>query len=385
MTTNYNQYNLDDIKKHKLFDIKLHDRSFYSKDTEVMTNHGWKLIKDVDIVNDVIMSLNIETNTIEMVIAVDVSCSSYNGELYHFHNRNMDFCVTPNHNMLNVFKKCDGSYSSELLSYAETIKKSNALPMSGFNYIGKDQEYFELPSTTQLEQYSRKEIVVQEKKIKMEDWLEFFGFYLADGCYRDHINVYGKRDYTVSIKQHERNEEYVFDLIKRIGFTVRKSKSKDRTAHNYNIYSKQLWEYLLQFGRSDAKYIPREFLNLDIKYLKSLYTGYTNGDSSLCADGHIHFSSVSKNLIENIQELILKLFGRITQYRKAVRKHSYDDNYGTCYSINIKIDKSRDNYSKYWIPDIVKYDDNVYCLSLKKNHVMLVKHNGFIGWCGDCS
>lgn len=47
----------------------------------------------------------------------------------------------------------------------------------------------------------------------MDDWLEFFGFYLADGCYRDHINTHGKRDYTISIKQNKQNEEYVLNLI----------------------------------------------------------------------------------------------------------------------------------------------------------------------------
>ena len=37
--------------------------SCYSSDTEVMTNHGWKLIKDVDISKDIIMSLNPENKT----------------------------------------------------------------------------------------------------------------------------------------------------------------------------------------------------------------------------------------------------------------------------------------------------------------------------------
>ena len=42
------------------------------------------------------------------------------------------------------------------------------------------------------------------------------------------------------------------------------------------------------------------------------------------------------------------------------------------------------NFSKYGIPDKVPYNDNVYCLTLEKNHIMLVRHNGIIGWCGNC-
>lgn len=358
--------------------------SCYSSDTEVMTNNGWKLIKDVDISTDLIISLNPDTHEIEFVKAVDFITSPVNGELYHYQSRNMDFCVTGNHNMYAYYKDCHDIPRSIPLVEASSIKKSYMLPLTGFSWNGSDQEYFVLPETKQLEQYTRKEIIVPEKTIPMEDWLEFFGFYLADGCYRDHINSLGKRDYTISIKQNVSNEGYVLDLIHRIGFDARISAGSSDSNKNYSIYSKQLWEYLMQFGRSQDKYIPREFLDLDVKYLKALYKGYTNGDSSLCADGHIHFSTVSEKLISNIQELILKIFGRITQVRKSVRKHSYDDNYGTCYSINVKLDKNRDNFSKYGTPKMIPYNDNVYCLTLEKNHIMLVRHNGIIGWCGNC-
>ena len=358
--------------------------SCYSSDTEVMTDNGWKLIKDVDISKDIIMSLNPDTKNIEMVKAVDYIKNHVNGELYNYHTRHMDFCVTGNHRMYAEYRNCNGENVSIPFVNAEDVKKSYMLPLAGFSWSGKDEKYFILPATTQLEQYSRKEITVPEKKILMEDWLEFFGFYIADGCYRNHINSYGKRDYTISIKQNKDNEKYVLNLIKKLGYKVEISRGSTDSNNNYNIYSKQLWEYLSQFGRSTEKYIPREFLDLDTKYLMALYKGYTNGDSSLCADGHTHFSTTSIRLIENIQEIILKIFGRVVQYHKYTRKHSYDDNYGVCYSINLTIDKNRGNYSRYGVAEKVPYNDNVYCLTLEKNHIMLVRHNGKIGWCGNC-
>ena len=358
--------------------------SCYSSDTEVMTDNGWKLIKDVDISKDIIMSLNPDTKNIEMVKAVDYIKNPVNGELYNYHTRHMDFCVTGNHRMYAEYRNCNGENVSIPFVNAEDVKKSYMLPLAGFSWSGKDEKYFILPATTQLEQYSRKEITVPEKKILMEGWLEFFGFYIAVGCYRNHINSYGKRDYTISIKQNKDNEKYVLNLIKKLGYKVEISRGSTDSNNNYNIYSKQLWEYLSQFGRSTEKYIPREFLDLDTKYLMALYKGYTNGDSSLCADGHTHFSTTSIRLIENIQEIILKIFGRVVQYHKYTRKHSYDDNYGVCYSINLTIDKNRDNYSRYGVAEKVPYNDNVYCLTLEKNHIMLVRHNGKIGWCGNC-
>ena len=355
--------------------------SCYSSDTEVMTNHGWKLIKDVDISKDIIMSLNPENKQIEMVKAVDFISSPVNGKLYHFHNQNMDFCVTGKHRMY-AYHKLSNSNGPIPFVNAEDVKKTYLLPLKGFSWTGKKKESFYLPETTQLEQYSRKETTVPKKQIPIKDWLEFFGFWLADGCWRNHINTHGKRDYTIQIKQSEKNESYVLDLIQRIGFTASISRKNDGN-NNYCIYSKQLWEYLSQFGRSADKYIPREYLELDIELLKCLFKGYLNGDGSKCADGHYHLSSVSKTLIDNIQELILKIYGMTTQVRMTERKHSYDDKFGICYNINVTFERNTE-FSKYGVADKVSYNDNVYCLTLERNHIMLVRHNGVIGWCGNC-
>ena len=358
--------------------------SCYSSDTEVMTNHGWKLIKDVNIDEDIIMSLNPVNKQIEMAKAVDFISSPVNGELYHFHNQNMDFCVTGNHRMYGYYKTSAKGNKALPFINAEDVKKSHLLPLSGFSWNGTCKDYFYLPETTKLEQYSRRKIIVPEKKIAINDWLEFFGFYLADGCYRDHINVYGKQDYTVSIKQNRNNENYVLDLINRIGFTATISSGSSSSNANYCIYSKQLWEYLSQFGRSREKYIPREYMDFDKEHLAILLKGYMNGNSGRCINGQIHFSSVSKKLMDNIQELLLKVYGLTTQVHKYERKHSYDNNRGICYHIDVNLDRHHKDFSKYGVPDKVPYNDNVYCLTLEKNHIMLVRHNGIIGWCGNC-
>lgn len=44
-------------------------------------------------------------------------------------------------------------------------------------------------------------------------------------------------------------------------------------------------------------------MDLDKEHLAILLKGYMDGDSSKCADEHIHFSSVSNKLINNVQEL----------------------------------------------------------------------------------
>ena len=354
--------------------------SCYSSDTEVMTNNGWKYIKDVDINNDIIMSLNPETKEIEMVKAIDFISSPVNDELYHFHSHNMDFCVTGNHKMYAYYKNSKNENIFDGMKDAQNIKKSNLLPIIGFSWKGKNANFFILPSVIQKEQYSRKEITIPDKKIPINDWLEFFGFYIADGCYRDHINTCGKRDYTISIKQNVKNEQYVLDLIQKIGFKAEISKNKNGN-NNYNIYSKQLYSYLSQFGRSCDKYIPREFLEMDTCCLRKLFEGYINGDSHKTTND-INLSSVSKKLMENMQEIILKIFGQISHVRTV--NAMYKNKPYVYYMISLNRNLKHRSFAKYGKPDKIKYNDNVYCLTLERNHIMLTRHNNIIGWCGNC-
>lgn len=96
--------------------------SCHSEDTEVLTNNGWKLIKDVDIKTDLIYSLNPDTCQMEYVKAVDFLCSPVKGELLHFKSHNMDFMVTGNHRM----------FTSKGLKEANLVKKTDKLPLTGF-------------------------------------------------------------------------------------------------------------------------------------------------------------------------------------------------------------------------------------------------------------
>lgn len=352
--------------------------SCYSSDTEVLTLNGWKLFKNIDIETDLIYSLNPQTNEIEVVKAIDSIKSPINGSIYNFQNRFMDLMVTGNHKMLAHSKSNDG-YKCKGLIDASDIKKTDLLPIKGFNYEGANKEFFVLPSVIQKEQYTRKEIQVEARKINMNDWLEFFGFWLADGCTRQGLNSQGNPRNVVSIKQSLANKEYVVDLYKRIGFECKLSIS-GRDKGNFEVYNKQLWEYLNQFGKSEQKYIPREFLNLGKENLYYLYKGYINGDSHK-GNGGIILSSKSKSLMNDFQEIILKLFGQIVAVRAV--NTTYNNEPYRYYKISFR-DTYHHNYSKYGNPKKVDYNDYVYCLTLEKNHIMLVRRDGKMSWCGNC-
>lgn len=358
--------------------------SCYSSDTEVLTDKGWKYFKDVDIKKDLIFSLNKDTKEMTYVKAIDKLEQDYKGPMYNFKRRGMDLLVTPNHKMYSYYKTSKGDFKPNDFINAENIKKSHLHPLIGYKYehnLRKDVE-FRLPETTQLEQFSRKEITVPEKKIDMGDWLEFFGFYLADGCYRDHINTLGKRDYTISIAQNEENLDYVLELIEKIGFKPKYAlKQKGRKCYNISIYSKQLWLHLKQFGRSKDKFIPREFLNLPKLYLKRLLKGFVNGDSQN-GKNYLIITSRSKNLIQSLQEIILKVYGQITAFNED--KGKYKNEEYIMYELTVNKKNISRNNIKYGEPEIIDYNDKIYCLTLEKNNIMLVRRNHQISFSGNC-
>ena len=343
--------------------------SCYSDDTEVLTDEGWKFFKDVR-GSEKIFSLNPFTKETSYTSIVRKYEKKVDEELYYFKKRGIDLMVTGNHRMLV-------NQANDKILTADKIKgEYHTLPIRGFNYKNTtDITTFTLPKTKQLEKYSRKEIEVEEKTIGLNEWLEFFGFWIADGYTRNHINVNGNRDYTIGIKQNLNNSEYTERLFFQIGFPCKIYKDKNKA--NFCVYSKQLWEYLVQFGGSTTKYVPRWILNLPKENLQYFLNGYLNGDSN-GDDAQFRIGSVSKQLCSDLAEIILKVDGRIVNFiPKKTKGNRY---YQASYS---KQNLSRENI-KYPKAERIKYDRNVYCLELEENHIMLVRRNGTVVWCGNC-
>lgn len=92
----------------------------YSDDSEVLTNRGWKLFKDV-LDDDLILSLNPNTRNIEWVEFIDRQCFSYYGEMIHFYNRSLDCLVTPEHQMVYL-NKGDGRIERQAASVFDQSK-----------------------------------------------------------------------------------------------------------------------------------------------------------------------------------------------------------------------------------------------------------------------
>ncbi len=77
---------------------------------------------------------------------------------------------------------------------------------------------------------------------------------------------------------------------------------KDR----FQFCSKEMYGYLIQFGLQKSRFIPKEIKCLSTKLLKILFDWLIKGDG-YSSPTYTAYYSISKKLIDDVQEIILKL------------------------------------------------------------------------------
>ena len=358
--------------------------AWFVKGTEVLTSDGWKLVTSIGEKTSILVAdpvtRKMKYDKCESGLYMDGSFRVSRMESSH-----MSLVMLDKSFLYTARRNDDGSMTPLTSESLWNVKKSHKLPLAGFKW--EDYRYespFVLPSVEQLEQYTRKPVTVPPRIIPIKKWLEFFGFWLADGCILEGFNTQGNRKYSVSVKQSEEREKKVVSLFKGIGFEPKKYDGSRPEHKNFNVYSKQLWTYLRQFGTSSERFIPREFMNLPKSMLLYLWRGYVFGNSSKSKNGQIQLSTVSHQLADDLQELILKIFGRVVQVRKQTKKYSYKEGTHTLYVINMTPDKGRDDYAGFNRSPVTfeEYNGRVYNIYVPDGGVILIRQNGKIMWVG---
>lgn len=362
--------------------------SGYPGDTEVWTNNGWKKFLDIDLNDDKVLTLNQFSNYMSYESVDGVLSDNYDGNCIHIHNQKQDLMLTDDQE-IPVWIWDSKSANYHLKKVTGMIKgsglvSSNASRISSLMFDESsliELNEFVLPSVKQLEQHTDHEIIIPEKHINLIDWLKFFGFWLADGSWRDHINSTGHRDYTVIIAQRNNNVDYVCNLCESIGFSPKvypKGKSSPNSS-NICIYSKQLWTYMKQFGRSADKFVPIWILNLPLKYQGAFLNAYLSGDGQANNNGSHVFASKSKSLMEAVQIIVLLYYGQIfqmndTPYHYKTTRFSY-------FRLNCRLNRKTE-YCTFKHLNEVKYCGKIVNLRLSKNQIMLGRYHNRLCWIG---
>jgi hypothetical protein len=390
--------------------------SCYDDKTEILTENGWKLFKDLDKNIDVVATLNPETNEIEYQKPTAYTNEYYEGDMYYGKNKNIDFAVTPNHNMY-ISKVKSGNRKKPFkyeLTQMENLDDYDLIFKKNGVWVGKEQDYFVIGEhKTQHNTFS-------EKKFEMDDWLTFFGFWIGDGwTTKDGSNQVGMGGTKKETLSHMRKIE---SILKKYGYEPTWTKD----GKQLRVFNYQLW-YMLQFhGGAHEKSIPPWLKGLSKRQLKILLDSYLIADGTIRENGRISCDTISKQLADDISEIALKIGTSITYTNRGTKKSVINDNISVVFddehkthlkeNHNIEINDVIDdavNFEKnriiegkhdihhinFYRPidsmksqltptvlrkkiNIERYEGQIYCVTVP-NHILYVRRNGKSYWCGN--
>ena len=335
-------------------------RSCYDDATEVLTEDGW--VRFPELKRGVRVATLNGGGEIEYHIPDEYMAQPYVGELLRFANSKFDFCVTMNHQMYVR----DRTGRARFVRAGEAVGWRHYDVVTGGDFAGGEQEWFELGAPPANAK-------VSVGRIRMDDWLEFLGYYISEG--RVHIRRraravgggdYDVADYNVLVAQENpAGRAKIAACLGRLGFKFFQSDD-----HQFRICSKQLAAILSPLGKSGDKYIPRGFLRLSRRQSKILFDALMLGDGSRRGNCYAYYSK-SKRLADDVQELALRC-----GYAASVVSHAVGRD---LYRVNIRPRVE----ASLVPPERVRYAGYVYCVNVR-NHVICVRRNGRAAFCGNC-
>ena len=350
-----------------------------SNDTEIMTETGFKLFKDLT-EEDNVFSLNPETNEIELVKPEKQIAYKYNGKMVHIKNNNFDMLITPEHRIPVIKNK------KIILIEAKDIHYNYRIPRTGI-WVGN----------------KKSNVTIGKTEYVAKDFFEFLGYFLSEGSYSkpdvknsDRITLYQKSSGLKKITS-------CLDKLN-IDYTLCKSKGKTRQAVSIHKTEYSVFAKYLNLGKSYEKYIPLDLKEYGPIYLKIFLDAFLFGDghsriqqngfNSINSTERIYYTS-SKKLADDICEIILKIGKRpsMHQHHKKAKFIIRGKEYMTKHPVytirecnsNCFIAGHPNGRKSRNVPyEFVDYNGMVYCVTLQKNHIIYIRRNGKCSWTGNC-
>lgn len=317
--------------------------------TEILTDQGWKLFKDLDKTESV---ASLENGNFVWSRPTAYVEYEYSGDMYCVSNSGTDFMVTPNHRFF--VKSGKGVYKFKHIS--DPTIRSDMVP-STCQWIGEHPETI--------------------MGYKSEPFVALVGLYLAEGSvYRD------EKNYRVIISQIKPSVRSVIkELLMEAGIKATEDKN------GFVIHNKQLYEYFVQLGKQPDRFIPAFIKNLSKDLLHILFEYMVLGDGNR-SGGRIKYYSTSKRLIDDAQEIIIKLglSGNISikPQQKASIKGRVINSKRILYQLLVRTSRFKrfvgPNYTSYI--HTIPYAGKVYCVSVPSG-VIKVRRNGKEMWSGN--
>jgi hypothetical protein len=358
------------------------DLCCFDDKTEILTDSGWKLFKDLD-KTEKVATLNTENKGIEYQKPTHYIAYDYLGKLINISSEKkiIECAVTPNHLVLRT----DRHKKKLFKERADSLTDKGFIPRTG-KWAGRDNGYFTLPAYHKEWNFGGRNGKMNftkiknepEKKIAINDWFAFLAWYLSEGSMHD-------SQYGVNISQ-TKHKDIVRHVIRKIGFKMSENEA------GFVISSVQLASYLHKYGLCSEKYIPDYVKESTPEQIRIFLDHYNLGDGSVHKGQKVYFTT-SKKIADDLQELIFKV-GKVANIFEKQTKGTICKINGKEYTrkYNALIIGESNKYFDFWFETQQKkakyitkidYDGKVYCVSVP-NETVYVRKNGKPFWSSNC-
>lgn len=363
--------------------------SCFSETAKIMTAGGWLHIASIR--DDVeVLTLNPESNTIEIHNITKKIVQDYKGTMYKFKGRNIDTLVTPNHRFLLVDRYGKSSFvMAEEIFNSRTKYNKSYIPKMGI-FQGDARDFYTLKGCSEEEVNGRKykKDYTPDLQIDMKTFVGFLGIYLAEGFLKKGRNEQN----TICITQKKPHTiEKIRELLE--GFPEELKWEYKEHSNCFQLTDKRLAKILWPLRDCYNKYIPYEFKNLSPSFLEELIYWFNVGDGRFDeSSGYMkrNIFSTSKRLVDDLHEILLKS-GGCGNMETIICESDYifagrvikKENKVPLYQLSIATTKGIYLDERFLsVEKVEDYDDKVYCVTVP-NETFYVMDNGKCFWSGN--
>lgn len=351
-------------------------------ENEVLTTKGWKRLDQID-GSEKVQTYNTNTGNIEISPVLKTHKFFYEGKMLRLTNKKkLDITMTPNHRML-LWDRYNKPYYLKAEDAFQGWKEKNS--RLSHSTIKSSGEWVSDKNSTDF-------LPKLLKKVPTKAMAGLFGLWLAEG------HVAGSKggkvhSYEVVIRQKkEDNIEKIQELLRatELKWTEYKLKSGK---YEWTLRDKDVHNWFSNFGNSQTKYIPEEFLNWDKQHLEIMFDWMLleDGRNRKSPTGELikEYSTTSSKLAENVSELIFKLghrsFIEIHKPEKDLLKEGRTIKKENCNKIyTIALNNSSTSMDSRFINfEEVNHNDYVYCITTKNHNFLTRSPNGYVCWTGN--
>jgi DNA-directed RNA polymerase II subunit RPB2 len=339
---------------------------------QVLTSKGWVEIKDIDITQHKVATLDVNGN---MCYEYPVNKFEYdhNGKMYSVKNKQVEVVCTLNHKLyVKRRENVKDSKNYELLE-AEIVMGKMMRFQKSMKNVYPDVEY----------------MIFGEKQYKMDDWLQLLGMFIADGS----TNKAGSIQIS-ALKP--RKIEFNTNILTKLGVNYKYDNIQDRFIILKGPYP-EIYEALdnLSVGALN-KYLPEYVWTLSQRQCIILLEALMEGDGHTYNDGFSRYGTISSRLANDICRLathcgwsgLTKIAAEPGDYPHLIKgsgknkdKFHHIESKNTYYKISI-IRKQNQPYINKKVNDsneekLMDYEGKVYCVEMPSSHLYYMRENIF--------